>query len=344
MNNRSSSTVPPIVSLLILSAIVSTSIVVSLNSIAKVKIVTAENQQFIAENKLLTEENDRLNARISSAEDPWLPDMLYFAGQRIPLENWLVRKRIKDLLSSLLAPRINAEITRAFHGCKRWLPFIDEELAKQNLPYDFRWLYIQESKCDHTAVSRSGAVGIPQFMRKTGREWGLRIEYRHIDERLLPEKAIPASTRYLRQLLDKFPHDICLALAAYNDGEGGIKRELEENGDTTATYWDIDFQYDPDGETERFCPAIIRWKLIYKNPERYWLEIPEGDLSEYPKVVLVDTTLTKYTKVGDIARFYGLSHLEFSSLNQHILGAQLRSGEYTFRIPKYVFQEKQTPR
>ena len=344
MNNRSSSTVPPIVSLLILSAIVSTSIVVSLNSIAKVKIVTAENQQFIAENKLLTEENDRLNARISSAEDPWLPDILYFAGQRIPLENWLVRKRIKDLLSSLLALRMNAEITRAFRECKYWFPFIDKELAKQNLPYDFRWLYPQESKCDNAAVSRSGAVGIPQFMRRTGREWELKIEYGHIDERLLPEKTIPASTRYLRQLLDAFPHDPCLALAAYNDGESGIRRELRENGDTTATYWDIDFQYDPRGETERFCPAIIRWKLIYEKPEKYGLEIPEGDSDEYPEVVLVDTTLTEYTKVGDIARFYGLGNHEFSTLNPYILDVELRSGEYSFRIPKYVFQEKQIPR
>lgn len=319
-------------------------IITSLGFTAKISSLVAEKNLSQKEKELLSQENERLNARISSAKNPWLPDTLYFAGQRIPLENWLVRKRIKDLLSSLLAPGMNAEITKAFRGCKSWLPFIDEELAKQNLPYDFRWLYIQESKCDNTAVSRSNAKGIPQFMSITGGEWELRIEYRHIDERLLPEKAIPASTRYLRQLLDAFPHDPCLALAAYNDGESGIRRELRENGDTTATYWDIDFQYDPRGETERFCPAIIRWKLIYKNPERYWLEIPEGDLSEYPKVVLVDTTLTEYTKVGDIARFYGLGHLEFSSLNQHILGAQLRSGEYTFRIPKYFFQEKQTPR
>jgi len=320
-------------------------IITSLGFTAKIIYLVAEGQKLVLEKNLSQKEKDLLiqeieglNARISSADDPWLPDTLYFAGQRIPLENWLVRKRIKDLLSSLLAPGMNAEITRAFRECKRLLPFIDEELAKQNLPYDFRWLYIQESKCDNTAVSRSNAKGIPQFMRKTARDYGLKVEFRYIDERLLPEKAIPASAQYLRDLLDAFPHDPCLALAAYNDGEGDLKRELRENGDTAATYWDIDFQYDPRGETEKFCPAIIRWKLIYENPEKYGLEVPEGDSDEYPEVVLVDTTLTEYTKVGDIARFYGLNNHEFSTLNQYILNAELRSGEYTFRIPKYIFQ------
>ncbi len=74
-----------------------------------------------------------------------------------------------------------------------------------------------ESAYDANAVSRTGAVGLMQLMPATAARYG-------VSNRRNPADNLNGGTRYLRDLLQQFDNNLILALAAYNAGEGAVKR------------------------------------------------------------------------------------------------------------------------
>ena len=89
-----------------------------------------------------------------------------------------------------------------------------------------RALVAAESGFDPQAVSPKGAVGLMQLMPDTARRYGVRDDKKETVEKKLtdPRTNTQAGTRYLRYLLDLFPGQLELAIAAYNAGEGAVQR------------------------------------------------------------------------------------------------------------------------
>ena len=83
-----------------------------------------------------------------------------------------------------------------------------------------------ESGFNADAVSPSGATGLMQLMPATAANFGVRGDKNNsITQKLTnPGLNIRTGSRYLRYLLDLFPGQIDLALAAYNAGEGRVQR------------------------------------------------------------------------------------------------------------------------
>ena len=106
----------------------------------------------------------------------------------------------------------------------RYEPMIRRRFEAEGLPGDLGYLALIESGYSNDAVSRSLAVGMWQFMRGTGRGYGLRIDS-WVDERRDPVKATDAAARHLRYLRDRFG-SLYLAAAAYNAGAGKVSRSL----------------------------------------------------------------------------------------------------------------------
>ncbi len=85
-----------------------------------------------------------------------------------------------------------------------------------------------ESGFNPQAVSKKGAVGLMQLMpstakwcaQQTGKEYSLQMLYE-------PEYNVSLGAYYLAYLLDKFGSERA-ALAAYNAGEGNVRRWKEE--------------------------------------------------------------------------------------------------------------------
>ncbi|HLM01960.1 MAG TPA: lytic transglycosylase domain-containing protein [Pyrinomonadaceae bacterium] len=75
----------------------------------------------------------------------------------------------------------------------------------------------QESSFQKKATSHKGASGLMQLMPATAIRWGVKNIYN-------PKQNIEAGVKYMRWLLDKFNGDVKLALAAYNAGEGSVKK------------------------------------------------------------------------------------------------------------------------
>lgn len=106
---------------------------------------------------------------------------------------------------------------------QHWVPVLQPVFARHGLPSELVWLAEVESGFDPHAVSPAGAAGLYQLMPATARWLGLSLEPH--DERFNPHRNADAAARYLRYLYGRFG-DWRLALAAYNAGEGRVRRLL----------------------------------------------------------------------------------------------------------------------
>jgi soluble lytic murein transglycosylase-like protein len=103
-----------------------------------------------------------------------------------------------------------------------------------------RAVIVVESGFNSHAVSKRGAVGLMQLMPATASRFGVSNPYD-------AQQNVHAGARYLKFLIDRFGHDIRLALAAYNAGEDAVVR----NGG----------QIPPFSETMAYVPRVLK---IYK--------------------------------------------------------------------------------
>ena len=98
---------------------------------------------------------------------------------------------------------------------QKYESMIRDSMIANDVPSDMVYLAMIESGYSNTAVSRSRAVGMWQFMRGTGRMYGLRVDY-WIDERRDPIQGDRrGGARHLADLRDRFG-SLFLAAAAYN--------------------------------------------------------------------------------------------------------------------------------
>lgn len=155
-----------------------------------------------------------------------------------------------------------------------YFPLFEKYLTERNLPKELKYLSVVESALNPEAVSRSGAVGLWQFMPPTGKEYGLSINSM-IDERKDPHKATKAALTYLSRLYNKFGNWE-LALAAYNGGPGRVNRAIKRG--RSKNFWKIK-RYLPK-ETRNYIPAFIGATYIMSHFDKHQLTpvYPEPDL------------------------------------------------------------------
>jgi soluble lytic murein transglycosylase-like protein len=121
------------------------------------------------------------------------------------------------------APKAVANIAEQVkeHFFQKEVPFggiIYSEAKKNDLPPELVAAVVHtESKFVPTAHSNRGAVGLMQLVPKTGRWLGAS----NLSD---PVQNIQAGTKYLRYLTDRFSGDQQKAIAAYNAGEGNVRR------------------------------------------------------------------------------------------------------------------------
>lgn len=157
-----------------------------------------------------------------------------------------VGRRIKEYTVSY---RISGE--KLLGKVDMYFPIFETEIAKRNLPDVLKYIAIVESHLDPNAKSRSGAVGLWQFIKSTAKMQGLTIG-KYIDERRDPQKSTEAALEYLADLYESFD-DWTLAIAAYNCGPGGVRKAIRRSG--SREYWKLRKHLPI--ETQKYVPRII---------------------------------------------------------------------------------------
>ncbi len=175
-----------------------------------------------------------------------------------------------------------------------YLPMIKAIFKRYNLPLDLAYLPFIESGFDPYATSISGAAGLWQFVKGTGRKFGLKIN-RYVDERRDPYKSTVAAAKYLKYLYKIFGR-WDLAIAAYNCGEGCVLNRMHYGADD---FWDI--KYSLPAQTREYVPRFIASLIIIKNPKKFGLyPIKSKPIKIKKKVALSNISLRKVSYIYDI--------------------------------------------
>lgn len=148
-----------------------------------------------------------------------------------------------------------------------YFPIFEEKLAKYGLPLELKYMSIIESNLNPTAESKAGAMGIWQFMYRTGKLYGLKINS-FMDERLDVEKSADAAARYLRDAYSVFG-DWNLAISSYNCGSGNVVKAIKR-ADGKMDFWSI-YPYLP-RETRGYVPAFIGAMYAFHYAKEYGLQ------------------------------------------------------------------------
>ncbi len=191
-----------------------------------------------------------------------LPDMATFETV-FPMD---VNPKVERYLQFLL--NRPSHVQRLRSRADTYFPMIERVLAEEGVPDELKYLAMVESALVPVAQSHMAAAGLWQFIRATGRAYGLRAES-DIDDRLDPEASTRAAARHLRDLHDRFG-DWQLALAGYNCNPAVIARAVrrfEERTGRRATFWDIDSAIPR--ETRAYVPMFIATSLVVSNPDAY---------------------------------------------------------------------------
>lgn len=210
-----------------------------------------------------------------------------------------------------------------------YFPIFEETFSKYDVPLELKYLAVVESALNPNAKSRAGAVGLWQFMYRTGLLYDLNVTS-YVDDRKDPYKSTEAAARHMRDLYDIY-HDWALVLAAYNAGAGRINRAVLNSGGKT-NYWQI-LPYLP-AETRNYVPAFIAVSYIMS----YYNELNIVPSPPKFKDVEIDTVAIKYnTNLKTISDFFGIPYEDLKFLNPQYIKDIIPSSEhqiYCIRIPK----------
>jgi membrane-bound lytic murein transglycosylase D len=184
---------------------------------------------------------------------------------------------------SLLSKFGRSYLAKIMERAKPYLPFVMERIAYYGLPEELAFLPVIESEYSPNAVSKSGAVGLWQFMSGSVRGYGMRIT-EWVDERKDFLKSTDGSLRKLRDNYRMFG-DWYLALAAYNAGGGTVSRAIKRTG--ISDYWKLCELEELPSETRAYVPKFLAAAsiLAYRGREGFelgwdpafeWALVPVG--------------------------------------------------------------------
>ena len=154
-------------------------------------------------------------------------------------------KVLKWLNYFITDPQGKAFLVSSLNKMNNHKKFILQKLEKANMPRELLAVPLMESGYNNSITSLNGAAGIWQFMPRTARLFGLKVNSQ-VDERLHVGKLTDTAIAYYKHLINikEFDNDWQLALLAYNSGENGLRRAIDNQG--TKDPWSLERVGDKD--------------------------------------------------------------------------------------------------
>ncbi len=190
------------------------------------------------------------------------------------------RSRTRFVLERESRPRLKREIAwfarnqaymdRVSDRARLYLHHIVTEVERRNLPGELAMLPVVESAYQPFAYSHARASGIWQFIPSTGRMYGLRYSWWYDGRRDVVEST-RAALDYLEKLHAEFDGDWLLALAAYNSGEGNVRKAVRRNqrAGKPTDFWNLKLPR----ETRSYVPRLLAISAIVEDPGAHGLAL-----------------------------------------------------------------------
>lgn len=160
----------------------------------------------------------------------------------------------------------------------RFFPIMRKAFRDEGVPEELVYLSMIESGLNPIAHSWARAVGLWQFVKGTGRLYGLEGNFWY-DGRRDFEKASHAAARHLKDLHAEFG-DWYLSLAAYNSGAGRVHRAIHRSKSTD--FWKM--RRHLPRETRNYVPQFIAAAVMGLNPGDFGFDVKPADPLAYETV------------------------------------------------------------
>jgi hypothetical protein len=247
-----------------------------------------------------------------------------WAGEIVPFTSDARERLDRELLSNSY---YHSATIQAIKLANRHFPIIERALIEEGVPADFKYLAVAESGL-REVCSYANACGYWQFLKGTGKEYGLEIND-EVDERYHIEKSSKAAAKYIKWLKNKFG-TWTDAAAAYNTGPGNYASNLRTQRGTSF------YNMNLNDETSRYVFRLIAIKEIMANPEQFgYFVYPEElypALDDYNEVI-IDKTVSNW---GDFAHQHHTTYRELKRYNPWLRDEKLTviKNEYRIKVPR----------
>lgn len=209
----------------------------------------------------------------------------------------------------------------------RYEKLMKKVLRDNKVPEDLFYIALIESGFSARATSHASAVGYWQFIRGTGKRYGMEIN-KFVDERRDPEIATQAAADYFRTLYSMFG-SWYLSMASYNVGEGKVKRETIRLD--TRDFWEIAKKKRLPRETVNYIPKYLAARLIAKDPDKYGF----GEIDYLPPIEFDTLKFNEPVNLRVMSEKMGLNYEDFKALNPKFKGeiGTLSNNVINIRVP-----------
>lgn len=212
-----------------------------------------------------------------------------------------------------------------------YMYYIIDQLQMRNMPIELAIIPLMESAYNPKATSSAKAAGLWQMMPTTAKAYGMKSNHWYDSRRDLIAST-DAALNYLEYLNHFFKGDWLLTLAAYNAGEGRIRRAQQWNQahHLPTNFWALKLPK----ETMRYVPKLLAIVDIVQNNTKYHITLPKGDYTN----ALIQIHVGEPIDLKTIAKLTDLSLDELQLYNAAYIKNTLK-GPYHLFIPGHQIKK-----
>ena len=203
--------------------------------------------------------------------------------QKIPLsfvtEEMLARPEVEKFRRQYLNEKWLKHLYNVLESAMEYRLFVRKSVQDKNLPEILEYLPVVESNYKTSAKSKSGAIGMWQFMANSVYPFLVLDDF--VDERLDPWKSTEAALKKLTENYNYF-NDWLIAIAAYNCGVGAMNKILRK-AEKKDFWYLVDKKLLPQ-QTADYVPKLIAIADLAVNSEYYQINLPNHN-EEYEMLI-----------------------------------------------------------
>ena len=212
---------------------------------------------------------------------------------------------------------------------EKYRPLIERTFEDYGLPKELFYVGLIESGYYLKSRSKASAVGPWQFIKETGKRYGLNIKS-NVDERQSIVKSTKAAALFFQDLYNIFG-SWELALSAYNAGEYGVIRRIRKAN--TRDFYELSKNKSLPRETRNYVPKVLAAMEVYNNAEKYNVSIPVYKIDPFKNTKEIELKRSIY--ISKLAKTLGITSKIIKELNPDLkrnATPYIRKG-YTIILP-----------